>query len=615
MATRKLRLYNSLKVDGMMNRWLLLVGVSQGWLLWLLWKTRELKVWPAIDPSSERALLYIFLALPLAFYLTQNIETLTRYRRTRILVVIGTLFALLGGYSGWAENIQIDQMSGAWSTPPARPSDLLAAAVLGFVAIPLMVHFESSPKRWSYQALFETAWRNALMTVSSIALTNVFWIVLFAGAMLMKSISLNFIFDLIEKPIFFIPVTGIIFGTAFALSLAKSNMIVTLRCFWLTISAWLLPLLMLFSVMWVIALPFTGLEPLFKTHNAGFILLWFLALSISFANAAYQEGTDQQPYGAWLSKVLEYVWPSLLVLAAVAWWSLQQRISQYGWTEDRVWGMFVLLLATLYVAGYSYSVRLGYGWLVNIGKTNIVTALVMCFGLVLLLSPLADARRIAVHSQMTRLMNGAVKPEAIDYAYLRWEAGRYGQAALEKLSLGIEHQDKDIIASGAKKILAQKNRYSTTNSEELTAEQMRLSLRVLPKGAVLDEGLIKQMKAATRWEEKRCLETNAQCIVWMIDLNNDGLKEAVVIGGNQEKWLCDSAIFYHQVSQGQYKFGGTVELFHRSNDKKFDSMLSEIEASNFKTLPPKFSDIEIGGQRIKVNADSSLNGTSFSCGN
>lgn len=595
-----------------MNRWLLLVGVSQGWALWALWKAREIKVWPATDPIGERTLLYLFLAVPLAYYLTQNIPALTRAARSKILAGIGILFALLGGYSGWAENLHVALLADMWRSPPARPADLLAAAVLGFIAIPLLAHFQRTPKRWSYHALFETAWRNALLTSSSAMLTGVFWIVLFAGAMLMKSIGLNFIHELIQKPIFSIPVTGMVFGAAFGLGLARADMIVTLRRFWLTISAWLLPLLMVFSVMWVLALPFTGLELLFQTRNAAFILLWFVALSINFANAAYQDGSGEQPYGRWLGKSLEYAWLTLLVLTAVAWWAMQQRIAQYGWTEDRVWGIFVLLIATLYTAGYAYSLRTRHGWLANIGKTNIATALVMCTGLILLLSPLADARRISVNSQMDRLTSGAIESGKIDYNYLRWEAGRYGHDALVSLSQGIAHADKDAIASKAKQTLARESRYADSGSKALSTEQMRQRLRTIPKGFVLDEALIKQMQSATRWEEKRCQETDAECVVWMIDLNADGLQEVVVINQNQ-RWSNRGAFFYHQVKEGHYQYGGTIGSGFSHDDKKFAQMIADIEQSKVKTLAPRFRDIQIDGRRINVIADPSVNDSDADC--
>lgn len=404
----------------MINRWLLLVGALQGWALWGLWKARELKVWPSIDSPSERALLYVTLALPLAFYFTQDIAGLARSRRIRMLLGIGLLFALLGGYSGWAESFALNLPGDIWRIPPARPSDLLAAGILGFVAIPLLVHFDRTTRHWSYRALFETAWRNTLMTASSGALVGVFWIVLFAGAMLMKSIGINFVFKLIEKPIFAIPATGIAFGAAFALGLARVEMIVTLRRFWLSISAWLLPLLLGFSVVWVVALPFTGLELLFKTNSAGLILLWFIALSINFANAAYQDGTIEATYGGWLSRALEFAWLSLLVLAGVAGWALKLRVDQYGWTEERIWAVFVLVMASFHTVGYAWSLRRRSNWLANIGKTNIAGALLMSLGLLLLLSPVEDARKIAVRSQMARLLNHATTADKIDYAYLRW---------------------------------------------------------------------------------------------------------------------------------------------------------------------------------------------------
>ena len=586
-----------------MNRWLLLVGAAQGWALWALWKARELKVWPANDALSERTLLYLSLALPLAIYLTQNIDALSRSRRSRILSGIGILFALLGAYSGWAENLPTEPLRGIWDFPLARPTDLFAAAILGFIAIPLWVHFDRAGKRWSYHALFETAWRNALMTASSVTLTGVFWIVLLAGAMLMKSIGIDFILELIAKPVFYFPATGIAFGAAYALGLARAAMIVTLRRFWLSISAWLLPLLLAFSVMWVVALPFTGLELLFKTRYAGFILMWFLALSINFANAAYQDGSGEQPYGRRLARALEYAWLSLLVLGAVAWWAIVLRIGQYGWTEDRVWGVFVLLLATLYTAGYAYSVRLGHGWLANIGNTNIVTALVMCAGLVLLLSPLADARRIAVHSQMNRLMSGAVDAEKIDYAYLRWQAGRYGQDALNELAAGIEHKDQDIIAAKAKQALALTNRYTPNKgAETLTTEQVRQRFRVLPKEDVLDDSLLKLLQTASKWQEQRCLETDAQCVIWMIDLNDDGLQEAVAITEKPEGSF-GNAIFYQHLAGDQYKYGGTINFGYGMDKTLRAKLMSDITDGKAQTLAPRYKDIEIGGRRINVVAE------------
>lgn len=592
----------------MINRWLLLVGALQGWALWGLWKARELKVWPALDPASERALLYVALALPLAFYFTQNIAELTRSRRVRILLGIGLVFALLGGYSGWAENIAVNLSDSIWRIPPARPSDLFAGGILGFVALPLLMHFGRGTRNWSYHALFETAWRNALMTASSGAMVGVFWIVLFAGAMLMKSIGIDFVFDLIEKPIFSIPATGIAFGAAFALGLTRAEMIVTLRRFWLSVSMWLLPLLLGFAVVWVVALPFTGLDLLFKTHSAGFILLWFLTLSINFANAAYQDGSVEAPYGRWLSRALEFAWLALLVIAVVAGWALKLRVDQYGWTEERVWAAFVLAMTSFHTIGYGVSLRCRSGWLADIGRTNIVGALILSLGLLLLLSPVADARKIAVRSQMSRLLNGVTPTDKIDYAYLRWEAGRYGAEALNTLAAGIAHKDRETIAAKATQTLAKKQRYGDeTGAGALTTEQIRQRLHVLPPAETLSDALIKTIQSASEgryhasnWQEQRCLATDAECLVWMIDLNGDGLKEAVVIIEKPD-WQTGTAIFYEQTALDHFRYGGTLNLAQNGDPKQREKYLADIEAGKVEVVRPRFNDLVIGGRRVGVS--------------
>lgn len=587
-----------------MNRLLLLVGAVQGWALYGLWKARELKVWPALDPVSERALLYLSLALPLAFYLTEKLDMPRKGRRSWLLAGIGIVFALLGAYSGWADNTSIEALRGMWEVPPARPSDIFAAAILGFILIPLWAHYEGGPTRWRYHALFETAWRNGLLMANSAMLTGVFWMVLFAGAMLMKSIGLGFIEELIEKPIFAIPVSGIVFGAAVALSLAHEEWIVTLRRFWLSIFAWLLPLLLLFSVMWVIALPFTGVQPLFGTRNGGFILLWFIALSVAFANAAYRDGAGQEPYGRKLSKLLEYSWPTLMVLAGIAWWAVKLRIDQYGWTEDRVWAVFILLLASVYTVGYSYSLKTRRGWLGDIGKTNIAAALIMVIGLVALLSPVADARRIAVISQMNRVLHNEIAANKIDYAYLRWQAGRYGHDALNTLAEGIDHKETTAIASKAKQALAQQNRYGKAEdkaAQSLTLEQVRQRFEILPHGETAGDALFRAIQSGSRWDQKRCLALNAKCFIWLVDLNADNLKEAVLVV-EQPEWSTGQAVFYEQLPTGEYRYAGQIMLREIAAGKNIGQFKSNIERGKVRVLPPRFNDIEIDGRRISVMA-------------
>lgn len=126
-----------------MNRILLLIGALQGWALWGLWKAREMKSWPSTDPISERMVLYVSLALPFAYYLSENLSLPGRLRRTVLLAGIAVVFALLGAYSGWADYIPVADLESEF---PARPLDFLAAGILGFILIPLIAHYEGRPR-------------------------------------------------------------------------------------------------------------------------------------------------------------------------------------------------------------------------------------------------------------------------------------------------------------------------------------------------------------------------------------------------------------------------------------------------------------------------------------
>jgi Domain of unknown function (DUF4153) len=576
-----------------MLRKLLLVGTLQGWGLWALWQSHELKMWPATDNVSLHALLYLCLSVPLAIYLSADLGSVSRTRRIQLLACIAVLFPVLGAYSGWANDF-IDAAS--FDTQHFRPGDLLASSVLGFVLVPLLAHFNKTTRTWIYHDLFATAWRNAMLCLSAGALTGLFWVVLVAGSGLLDLIGLSFMQQLIKQAVFIIPVTSIAFSTAFALGLARSEMVITLRRFQLSMLAWLLPLLMMFILVWVTALPFTGVAALFKTHDAAFIMLWCAALCINFVNAAYQDGLTPPPYAAWLSRGLAWAWLGLLVVVSVAWWAMGLRIAQYGWSEDRVWGVFVALMASIYVVGYALSAWRAKPWLASISLTNVIAAVVLCLGLLALLTPFADARRIAVNSQMQRLSAQTVTLEKFDFAYLRWEAGRYGREALEKLAAGIVHPEQAAIAAKAQLFIAKTQRWNSEN-EALSAAQLRSKLRVLPSKAVLDEKLISAMMALEKqnWLLGRCFEVNSECAVWLVDLNNDQRLDAVIFtkGEGSE----EARMVVMQNSGDNYRLNDEDP----AQDVCYEDSLAQIAAGNFKLVKPEFNDIEIAGQRFQIS--------------
>lgn len=506
------------------SRPMVLIGAVQGVALWWLWHAAEYQLWPTSHAVLLGICLWLTLFLPALYYLSENALA---GRPRRLLLIAGALFyGMVGAYAGWmGESLEHSRRALHWFVGTS-PSQWLAAMAIGFMAIPLLAG------RGHYPELFRVAWRNALLAVSVIALTGVFWIVLGAGAALMKSLGLRFFFELISKPLFYFPITGVVIGAVFAQSHARASTLELMRGFWLSLNSWLLPLLLSFGVMWVVALPFTGLEPLLATRSAAFFLLWFTALSVNFINCAWQDGRQPAPYPLWLARLISLAWLSLPVVTAVAGWALLLRIRQYGWTEDRVWAAFIWAVAALYSVGYASSlfVRRAPHWMSNLGRTNILVALLAMLTLACLITPLADPRRLAVNSQVKRLLAGAVAAHEFDYHYLRWQSGRWGTQALS--ALASQQADRDI-AGRAAQALAQQQRHEAVplpETDSVLAERLQV-LDGQGQTTTLPDSLLHFLNAPDKQHggSRQCINPDSRCLIWLSDLDGDGTAEAVLL--------------------------------------------------------------------------------------
>ena len=58
----------------------------------------------------------------------------------------------------------------------------------------------------------------------------------------------------------------------------------------------LLPLLAFIALIFLIALPFSGIKPLWDTGYASFLMMWLIALVLFYINAVHQDGSGEAPY-------------------------------------------------------------------------------------------------------------------------------------------------------------------------------------------------------------------------------------------------------------------------------------------------------------------------------
>src|SRR5690606_12053529 len=93
-----------------------------------------------------------------------------------------------------------------------------------------------------------------------------------------------------------------------------------------------------------------------------------------------------------------------------------------------------VLVRAVHAVGYAVAAVRPGPWMRPLERTNIIGGVAAVAALLALFTPLADPARLSVADQMRGLETGRVSAEAFDYAFLRFDAGRSGERALDRLS-------------------------------------------------------------------------------------------------------------------------------------------------------------------------------------
>ncbi len=483
-------------------------GLLQGLALFLLHHAENIKAWPATQPLAFAPLVLVALFAP--FVVLAGIGAL---RRTSLIVwALGaTAFtAGLAFYGAW-QGVDADKM-------PDFP--VFAAIAAGLFIAHHLIQPAQAERRVvaSYPAYFDITWMHGVQLVLSAGFTGAFWILLYLGASLFKLIGIDAIQKLIAEEAFAFPATTVMFAAAVQLTDVRSTLVRGVRTVALTLLAWLLPLMTLIAAGFLASLPFTGLEPLWKTRAATALLLTAAAHLIVLINAAYQCGTEPPPTVLkWAARIAGLLLIPISLLAA---YGLALRVGQHGLTPDRVFAGAFVLVAGGYAVGYAIAALRRGDWMKALETTNIVMAFVSLALLTALFTPIADPARLSVNDQVGRLERGKVKPADFDYAFLRFDGGRHGRAVLTRLKTDKNPE----IARGAAQALA------WTVRPPLDARPRFTRTTVYPTGSVLPESLVKQDWLPQEGDSV-CVYPETVCSALLLDVDGDGNEEVLFSNG------------------------------------------------------------------------------------
>ncbi len=578
------------------------LGLVQGATLYALYKTHKALLWPSDWAPVFNAVLLVVLLLPFIVYWAHAI--LSRSALLRLLVALGVLTLALGAYQAATLFPSTDLKKPQLVDFPV----FFGIALLGFMLVPLISAWgkqrrpELALGRWDYALLFEHAWRNAVITVQAGVLTGLLWAVLQLGAQLFHLIGIDWPRDTLEEAWFWIPVTTLSIALGMRAGLKRAAFVVTLRNHWLTLTAWLLPLVALIGSVFVLT-SMGGVDKLFEGGLSAFYLLWFAAFWVKFYNSAFQDGQNAPPFPVWLQKILPFAALALLAIIGLAAWALLLRVNQHGLTPDRVWGLLVVAVASCYGIGYAFSLFKKTQWMGSITHANVLAALIMCTGIVLLLSPILDARRLSTNSQISRLNAGKVKLANFDTHALT-QQGRFGHDALQNLS---QQKNADgsisplaVRANEAMESARQNIAFAWGNKpDEAPTTDLRGRLDVYPKGTPLPEDFVAFLTTDIRsWESwmrrDSCLNQankNLRCSLLEMDLNRDGQSEFILWKARR-----DSDPYVYSKIANQWKRVGNLSPVSWMDNNASD-IPTKLATESVMTSPPVWNELNIGKSR------------------
>ncbi|MEH1178207.1 DUF4153 domain-containing protein [Citrobacter freundii] len=459
--------------------------------------------------------------------------------------------------------------------------------LMAMLALPwIQYSLRASRQQTRYAQFYTQLWLNTLTLLIVFISNGLFWLVLLLWSEMFKLVGIPFFSTLFFDTDWFGYVAfGLITALAVVLARTQSRLVTAVQKLLTFIATGLLPLVALLALMFILTLPFTGLEAISQRVSAAGLMSTLTLLLLLLMAIVREPQKEALPYPG----ALRYLIKCSLIVAPIymliAGWSLWVRIQQYGWTPERLYGVLVVVVLLVWSFGYLASIlRRGRNPLELQGPVILGVSLLALGLLVLLSSPVIDAWRISVNSHMGLYHSGKIKPDQVSL-YMLDHSGKPGRAALEALQKDVAfNQD-----SKRRRDLNSLLQGSRDPVKELTATQLVLKVVIAPGSEKPDDAFWTFVKAQG-YRITSCAEQNA-CVLVSQDLNADGHPEQVLYAfGDGE-----SLVFGMQ--KNKWDLLAVARLPEGFNK---DKLLQAVANQQLGSAPRIWRDITIDGKRLPM---------------
>ncbi|HWJ69064.1 MAG TPA: DUF4153 domain-containing protein [Sphingobium sp.] len=357
------------------------------------------------------------------------------------------------------------------------------------------------PARWSiaglrdwrreaihYPAVHGHLWTNALL----LGLSGLFMLLVLGIAHLLAEmfwlVKLDVLRVALRQDWFVALLLGGGFGAALGLLRDRGAIIAALQRVAMLVLRVLAPVVAIAILIFLAALPFTGLAPLWETGGTTPIMLAGALLALFLANAVVGDQIVDESRSRVLAGSAAVLGLVLLPMVGIAAFSTGLRIRQYGLSPDRLWAATFILVAGITAIAYAIAILGRHGWFARLRRSNLALVFMLAGVTLLLSTPLFGFERIATAQQLARLHSGRVSAEAFDYKALQFDYGPPGRAAIKRLAANSSNASVRAYASKASRL---QNRWADApNAAGLeTGTPLMDRLTILPAPVPLDDAL------------------------------------------------------------------------------------------------------------------------------
>ncbi len=347
-----------------------------------------------------------------------------------------------------------------------------------------------------YADLYGHALTNVVLWFAAWSFVAVVWLMSWLLAALFNLIKIDFLEKLLGKDWFVALLLGASFGAAVGLFRERDRILRLLQNVVTSVLSVLAPALGAGLLLFLIALPFAGLDALWEATRATTpILLTCVIGALILANAVIGTGESDDRvnpalrYGAMALAVV------ILPLAAIAAVATGLRIGQHGFTPDRLWALTFIMFATAFGIAYLVSlVGSRLAWAIPARTANLRLAIAIAAAALFLATPVISFNAISTADQVARLTSGRIKPDKFDWAALAFDFGAPGKAALKRLTQSPNAET----ASRARDAAKATTRWAVASIETLGDGEAALAkrVRIQPRAVPLPDGLLLSFQVA-----------------------------------------------------------------------------------------------------------------------